>query len=181
MGGRAGETEQPGWQQEWCRPGLFSVFIVRTARSFGTASAAAAGRFFNRLARFCCFLGRLFLGLFLQFLFREDSRLIDFFLDGGRGGIFAAVRCLLYSLASATCAGFGGASTTSRCIGSLAGTTCAGFGASAAVACCMGSGQGKAACTDQTGNTETGKEFFQILAIHRFPPSLRLRRIKTER
>jgi hypothetical protein len=42
----------------------------------------------------------------------------------------------------------------------------------------MGAGQGNTPCTDQTGDPETGKEFFQVLAIHRLPPSLRLIREK---
>jgi len=85
----------------------------------------------------------------------------------------AAARCLFYSLASTTCAGFG--PSTAPCANSRAGATCAGLGPSAAVACRMGAGQGNTPRTDQTGDAETGKEFFQVLAIHRVPPCLKVR------
>ena len=127
------------------------LVVVRTARLFGTASAAAAGRFLRGFGCLGRCLGCLFLGLFLQFLFGE--------------------RCcvLLYCLFSATCAGFSSTSAACR-ISRLVGANCAGFVTSAAVAGRMGAGQGNATCTDQAGDAQTGKEFFQILAIHRFPP-----------
>jgi hypothetical protein len=134
------------------------LFDVRTARLFGTASAAAAGRFLHGFGCLvCCLLGGLFLGLFLQFLFGERCCILG--------------RCsgLLYCLFSATCAGFSSTSAASR-ISRLVGANCAGFIASAAVACRMGARQGNASRTDQAGDAQTGKEFFQILAIHRFPP-----------
>ena len=151
------------------------LVVVRTARLFGAASATAAGSFFRGLGRFrrrLCLGCRLFLGLFLQFLFRERglSRVASLLLPGLHRRILgvAARRGLFCCLSGTPGAGF------HRCTSAAASATCAGFPGSAAVACRMGAGQGNTPRTDQTGDPETGKEFFQILAIHRFSPSLRL-------
>jgi len=121
---------------------------VQTARLFGTASAAAAGRLFNfLLSRFSRFFN-----LLLGFRFGCIHSLASLFLDNGCGCVLgvSAARCLFYGLFSATCAGFG----------------CR----SGAAAGCMGTGQACSACTDQCRNTQAGKEFLQILAIHTVLP-----------
>jgi hypothetical protein len=116
----------------------FETCLVRTARLLGTASAAASCRFFH----LHLFLDRFnrFLGLFLGFFvnrFRGFRSLFRLFInDVGR---------LFYGFFSATCAGLGASGAASRG---------------------MRGRHGHAAGTYQSGDSKTGEEFLQVLAVH---------------
>ncbi len=87
------------------------------------------------------------------------SRLLLYFILG----LICSATCAVLCSRSAAVSGF-------LLYFFLYSATCAVLVRSSSAAGCCASGKSQAACTDEAGNTQTGKEFFQILAFHGFPP-----------
>ncbi|MDD3617788.1 MAG: hypothetical protein RBR09_01910 [Desulfobulbaceae bacterium] len=139
---------ETAWEESRYRgiPAL-SFHVVRTARLLGTASATASGGFFHLHFFLDGFTGLfgLLCGFLYGFLDRFSSLL----------GLFLCyVGCLLNGFFS---------------------TTCAGLAASSAAAGGMRGGHGHAAGAHQCSDSESGEEFFQVLAVHPFSSMLNCR------
>jgi hypothetical protein len=118
---------------------------VRTARLFGSASAAVPG---------------FFLYFFLGFFFRVIRAVPGFFLKFFLGFIFSATCAVRGSASAAGCWFFYG----------FFDATCVFLVRASSTAGCGVARYGQATRADQPGNAQPGKEFFQFPAFHDVPP-----------